>query len=148
MSNHIPTDKNGHNIWNTQPVTCSNCGQTAQPGDAYRVENWDYPWDGSDMEGSVTQMLDFWYEHPLSIACLKAACESGHNLDFLRSVARGSDGTAEFGPTWREMARQAYNEEVGFNREIAEMQAKQEDDSLREAGFGVIGGHYDHEGSE
>jgi len=122
---------------NTAPQTCHNCCGTIQPGQGQRVEEWGYPWDGSDTEGSITEKLDEWYVHFEGVDCLKAACASGHNLSYLRAVA---EGETEFGQKWREMARAAYNAHARSNRELAEMIARGEEGAMREAGWGGIGG--------
>lgn len=126
-----------HEERNTKPQTCHNCGGTIEPMRGQRVEEWDYPWDGSDTEGSIARKLGEWHVHfDGDEGCMKAACASGHNLDFLRGLAHNSD----LSQTWRDMARTAYNAHIKGNRELAEMIARGEEGAMREAGWGGIGG--------
>lgn len=128
--------------YNTAPQTCHNCGGTIQPGQGQRVEEWGYPWDGSDTEGSITEKLDEWYQHFPGVECLKLACASGQNLDYLKWWARGCPGSGFGKPAdeWIKMARAAYNAHAQHNRELAEMIARGEEGAMREAGWGGLAG--------
>ena len=127
----------------TKPETCHNCGDEIEIGRGQHVEEWGYPWDGSDTEGSITEKLDEWYVHFQGVECLRAACACGCNMQYLRDVATGRDrvdGQDAWGKQWRDMARAAYNAHAKSNRELAEMIARGEEGAMREAGWGVIGG--------
>ncbi len=127
----------------TKPQTCHNCGGTIESGWGSRVEEWGYPWDGSDGEGSITEKLNEWYECALGRRCIEAACQSGVNLTFLRGIATGQitmDTDRPFPTDMRETARLAYNKFAGQNRTLREALDSQADGAMREAGFGAIGG--------
>lgn len=131
-----------HEELNSTIQMCHNCGGNIEPGRGQRVEEWGYPWDGSDTEGSITEKLDEWYEHFTSEECLTAACASGHNLDYLLWWVHGCKGSGFGRPANRlaNMARAAYNAHARGNRELAEMIARGEEGAMREAGWGGIGG--------
>lgn len=142
MSQHIPKDDSGIGIRNTRPEICHNCGTKLKPGQGYRVEEWDYPWDGSDTEGSITELMVTWYEEPVGVECMKRCAANGHNLEFLRDFATGKRkaGHEPFAKEWRDIARSAYNAHVKGDRELADMIARGEEGAMREAGWGGIGG--------
>ena len=129
----------------TEPQTCHNCGGTIRPGWGQRVEEWDYNWDNPDenKQGSVKVKIGEWHQCGLGVDCIENACQSGHNLQFLRDIATGKIKDADgdlLSKTWQTMARDAYN---GFARQIRELAygiASQYDGAMREAGFGAIGG--------
>lgn len=122
---------------NTTEHTCHNCGGVIEPGRGQRIEEWGYPWDGSDTEGSIAQKLGEWHVHfEGDETCMRAACASGHNLDFLRDLFDNDT----LNQTWREMARTSYNAHAKGSRELAEMIARGEEGAMREAGWGGIGG--------
>jgi len=139
---HTPKDDSGWTLRNGAMETCHSCGGEMQPGEGYLVEEWDYPWDGSDTEGSITEKMDEWYEHPSGVECLKTACRTGNNLDYLLWWARGcpESGFGKCAKQWSDMARDAYNAHRKGERELAEMIARGEEGALRESGWGGLAG--------
>lgn len=123
-----------------EPQVCHNCGGTIEPGWGQRVEEWDYDWDNpnENEQGSVKVKVREWYQCAFGSDCITQACESGHNLRFLQNIATGK--IEDVPVRWRDMARNAYNNFVRQNRELAYGIAAQEDGAMREAGWGAIGG--------
>lgn len=117
---------------NTQLATCENCGQQLAAGEGLVYEVWDYPWDGSDGEGSITQMVDRYTICQMATDCARRVVAQGTNLRALRQVARDYENLGELAT----QAREILNEWAAWRRE----EARTADLVAREDGWGVIGG--------
>lgn len=117
---------------NMAPATCENCGQHLATGEGLVYEVWDYPWDGSDGEGSIMQMMDRYTICQHATDCARRVVEHGTNLQALRQVARDREHLGEMAT----QARAILNEWAAWQRE----EARTDDLCAREDGWGVIGG--------
>lgn len=115
---------------NTKQAVCRDCGAVVNAGEGCQYEMWGYPWDGSDTEGSVSQLLDSWVTCGDFGPCHDRTIEQGTNVEALRRIVKTTL------PQWAKRAEKALSEIV----RIRQQQAVAADLAAREAGWGTIGG--------
>lgn len=118
---------------NRYSANCRDCGKLLQPGEGLLVEISEYPWDGSDTEGSVAETH---YEvrcNDPDWGCEKRVIENCHSVRRLKEMA---NNRRDYG-IYADQARQALAELA----ELSRQQAITKDLVAREHGWGGIGGY-------
>jgi len=116
---------------NTKPAVCRNCGQPLAPREGLVYEVWGYPWDGSDTEGSITEMLDSYAICIFATDCAERVVERGTNLRALRRIASDRENLGELADRARQILREW--------SDLAQAEAHTADLVAREDGWGAIG---------
>jgi hypothetical protein len=119
---------------NRKPGICRDCGEHLANGEGSAFEVWDYPWDGSDTEGSVTQLMDSYMVCADVTECARRVVTQGTNVQALKRIARDHENLGE-------LANQA-KAILHDYAELSRQQAITADLVAREQGYGAIGGYH------
>ena len=98
------------------------------------IETWGYPWDGSDTEGSITELLSTDAECVMATDCARRVVAQGHNVKALRAIARDTENM------YADIVAGARQALANLSK-LAQEQAHTADLVAREAGYGAIGDH-------
>ena len=119
---------------NTSPTTCHNCGRQIEVGQGIVKEIWDYPWDGSDTEGSIMQCIARYTICMYATECASHAADYSTDPVVLRQIASDVEN---LDADIRNRAAAALDD----LREIARQTAIREEELMRESGYGAIGSY-------
>ena len=116
---------------NKHSAMCRECGQQLDAGQGVVFSRWDYPWDGSDTEGSIMEELERYAVCHNATECALRVVAQGTNVVALRRIAADAENLGD-------LATQA-NAILGEYRLWANEQAIAAELVAREAGYGAIG---------
>lgn len=117
---------------NTRKATCRDCDRRLEPGEGLVYEVWDYPWDGSDAEGSIMKKLESYTICQNRTICARRVVEQGNNIEVLRRIARDYENLGELATEAKRILAEYRDVVLGI--------ARANDAAAREGGWGVIGG--------